>query len=578
MPLRPSMPAPWLTLALLVGLVPGGVPRGRGHPGPGPVPQPDSGATLRGARRAQASFESYRRQHVLERDVYPAGACDLHFGRFCFWYGDRKYDSVPEPGAIREARGRLLGELAAAAARLPGDDWIAGQRVRYLLEDGRLADAVALAHDCRGTPWWCTVLAGLALHGATQFASADSAFAAALGAMPEEERCRWRDVSALLPSELRGRYERMTCEERTDFEGRWWWLVAPLASGPGNDRRTEHFARLTLARIESESRTAFNMVWGDDLREMLLRFGPDVFWSRRPSSALSTAEVQITGYDREPAFHFVPSAHAFADPGRAKLEDWAPADAHPGELYAPPYAERFLPLEAQIAAFRRGDSCLVAGVYDVSADPSVGHQPARTALVLARTEAARVVSARETHLDGRQVLTATAACAPEVASLEIVGTNARWVARLRQGIEPPGRDAVSDLLLLDPTDSVTRDLQALLPHALPSARVPVGRVGLYWEVPGIDSAGDPVSTSLAVTAEPRSWLGRRAESLGLARRHRGVELSWEEVLRSEGGIAARVLDLDLSALATGRYWIELSVSVAGAVPVRATREVELVER
>ncbi|HEX2645798.1 MAG TPA: hypothetical protein VHO95_01085, partial [Candidatus Dormibacteraeota bacterium] len=539
----------------------------------------DSAATLRAARRAQASFEWFRGHHLPERDDYPSGHCDLNIGRYCFWYGDRKFDSVPEPPMIQEERGRLLAALATATARLPGDDWIVGQRVRYLVEEGRRTEAVAIARACRGTPWWCAALAGFALHAAAEFASADSAFEAALVAMPDEERCRWRDVAVVLPPALRERYDRMSCTERADFESRWWWLTTPLASRPGNDRRTEHFSRLTLDRLLRDSRSARRDPWGDDQRELLLRFGPEVSWSRRPSSPFTQSDPLVTGHERVPAFHFVPSSRAFDDPGRSRTDDWALDDARPNEWYAPPYADRFLPLNAQLAAFRRGDSCLVAAVYDVSADPTLGHQPAQTALVVAQGERWHVVRSRETHLDGREALIATGRCEPELVSLEVVSSKARWVARLRQGIEPPGPGSVSDLLLVDPRDSLARDLRSLLPYALASNRIPVGsHVRLFWEVPGLDPAGEPVTTSLAVTAEPRGWLGRTAESIGLARRRRGVELRWDEVLRPQAGVAPRLLDLDLSALSAGRYRIDLAVSVGGGVPLTATREIELVAR
>ena len=39
----------------------------------------------------------------------------------------------------------------------------------------------------------------------------DSAFAAALNAMPPRERCRWNDISLLLEGDARKRYERLPC-------------------------------------------------------------------------------------------------------------------------------------------------------------------------------------------------------------------------------------------------------------------------------------------------------------------------------------------------------------------------------
>src|SRR6266545_4338972 len=94
-----------------------------------------------------------------------------------------------EPRRIGEARDRVVHQLDSAAALLPGDEWIAGQRVRYIVEAGRTADAIAAAHACRAAAWWCEALAGFALHAAGDFAGADTAYRAALSDMPREERC-----------------------------------------------------------------------------------------------------------------------------------------------------------------------------------------------------------------------------------------------------------------------------------------------------------------------------------------------------------------------------------------------------
>src|SRR5436309_208219 len=159
---------------------------------------PDSLTTLRAARRAQATFESIRREHLPYGSGHSSGSCDLRIGRFCYWYDDdRREDLAPEPQPIRDARATLLAALDDAGAR----------------------------RECRADGWWCAALLGLALHAAGDFARADSAFDLALGDMPEPERCRWYDLGPLLPAELRRRYERLSCDDRGAFESRWWWLA-----------------------------------------------------------------------------------------------------------------------------------------------------------------------------------------------------------------------------------------------------------------------------------------------------------------------------------------------------------------
>jgi len=219
---------------------------------------PDSGAILRSARRAQAAFESTRTRSLPERPGGWSDICGQRIGRICYWYeSDDDEDSAPpEPARIREARARLLAALREAGAALPGDEWIVGQRVRYLLEDSQPASAALVAAQCRAALWWCEVLAGLVRHATGDFAAADSTFATALADMPADERCRWGDLSPLLEGELAERYRRLDCDARAAFEARWWWLAQPLYSHAGNDRRTEHFARVVMVRIQEGRRTA----------------------------------------------------------------------------------------------------------------------------------------------------------------------------------------------------------------------------------------------------------------------------------------------------------------------------------
>jgi hypothetical protein len=547
--------------------------------------QPDSLATLRVARRAQAAFESIRRGQLPYGYGHSGGPCDLRIGRFCYWYDDeRRERPAPEPLAIRDARATLLAALDDARARLPGDPWIAGQRVRYLVEDGRDRAAVSAARECRADGWWCAALLGLALHTAGAFAGADSAFDAALRDMPDPERCRWYQLAPLLPDELRHRYERMSCEDRAAFESRWWWLAAPLLSRPGNDRRTEHLARLTLARIAQTSRTAYGLSWGDDLRELLLRFGWPTYWTREESPSVTAPEPLILGHDPTPAFHFFPSTRAFDVPTDATSDDWTLEASHAPERYAPTYADTFQRLEDQTAIFRRGDSCLVVAAYDLSSDAVLAHQAAQAALVVARDEHSNRVTQHSARSDGPDVLTLSAPCDAQLLSLEIVAPRARRVARARHGIPPRGTPGAGlsglDVLLFDPPDSLPGELSAVLPHVLGTTRVRADRkLGLFWELYGLTSAAQPVSASLAITPRGVGWLRRTAESLGFASRTTTVSLHWEEVpaTRAEdAAVVSRALTVDLSALSPGRYRIALTVTAPGQEPATATREIEVV--
>ncbi len=542
----------------------------------------DSLGVLRSARRAQETFEATRRASLPERPGGWSGVCGQRIGRMCYWY-DGGVDTAPEePPRIRQARARLLAALDGAGAAVPGDEWIAGQRVRYLIENGQPDLAARAAEQCRAARWWCEALQGMVRHVGGDFAAADSLYAAALADMPDDERCGWSDISPLLEGQVAGRYRQLDCAGRAAFEARWWWLAQPLYSLGGNDRRTEHFARRTMVRIEQGRRTPFGLYWDDDLRDVLLRYGWPTFWTRNPpTSLLAGSDPVVTGHEASPAFHFVPGARALDDPGSAQPEDWSLDTRNARERYAPPYATAFGYLDHQAAVFRRGDTCVVVAAYDLSDDTLFADRPVTTALALAADE--RVIAlARDSGLAaGARTLAATAPCGPLVVSLEATARRERHAARARYGMTPPrpdGRPALSDLLLFDPPDSLPTSLDAAIPHALGSTRGLAARtLGVFWELYGLDPAQGAVTVSLTMTRQGSGWLRRTVESLGLAAPRRDVQLRWEEVPEVPL-VTPRALAVDLSGLAPGRYVIEVSVTPASGETLTARREVAIERR
>jgi hypothetical protein len=538
----------------------------------------DSLAVLKSARRARDAFEATRRASLPERPGGGSETCGERIGRMCYWY-DGGVDSAPEePPRIRQARARLLATLDNAGTALPGDDWIAGQRVRYLLEDGQPRLAAHVAAHCRAVAWWCEALDGLVRHVERDFTGADSLFAAALADMPEDERCRWNDISSLLEGELAGRYRDLDCVGRAALEARWWWLAQPLYSLTGNDRRTEHFARRTMIRIEQGRRTPFGLYWDDDLGVVLLRYGWPTFWTRDPpTSLLLHSEPRVTGHEASPSFHFAPGARALDNPGGAKPEDWSLDGPQTRERYAPAYAIAFTYLQHQQAVFQRDDSCIVVAAYDLSRDTLFARQAVTAALALAADERTLALSRDSSVVTGVRALTATAPCGPLVMSLEAVAPSERHVARARYGVTPPRRltyhAAISDLLLFDPPDSLPATLDAVVPHAHGSARVPADRkVGVFWELYGVDPASGAVGVALTLARQGTGWLRRAVQSLGLAGPRRDVRLEWQEVPEA-ASIAPRTLAIDLSGLAQGCYLLEVAVTPVGAETVTARREI-----
>jgi hypothetical protein len=536
--------------------------------------QPDSARLASHARRAQAEFERTR-MFLLPAGVAGSGRrCDARIGRFCYWSDGAGTDLRREPARIGRERSRLLEVLDSVARALPGDAWVAGQRVRYLLEADRAGDAAEAARACRAAAWWCAALEGLAGHAAGDYQRAERWFDTALEDMPQDQRCRWADVSDLLDGPLRRRYRRLSCGDRIGFEARLWWLAQPLWSLPGNDRRTEHYARITMARLLEQAPSPYGL-WGDDVRELIVRYGWPVAWERDDGGG--TRDPVYIGHEPEPSFHFVPGARAFDDP--------TPGD-EPGvldsketrERYAPRYAARFTVLEPAFATFRRGDSILVVATYDVSGDTSFQDGGREVALVLERDARSLPVIERRTRADPEGALVAEAPWTPVLLSLELRGPERRVAARARSAALVPaaGAVALSGILLFEPGDSLPVDLPAALAQVHAGGVRRGKRIGLFWEAYGLAPGAD-VSTAVTVTPERTSWLRRLAAAVGLAPRSGSVRVEWREPALPRLGRTARALVLDLKGLRAGGYRIDVTISPRGRAPATATRPLDVAE-
>jgi len=554
-------------------------------PSPPRVAPADSQRVLRDARKAQAAFERTRRANLPFDTRGSPGRCDVRVGRFCYWWDDGEWEGPPEPGKTKSARTRLLQRLDDAAARLPGDRWIAGQRVRYLVEDGRAADAVAAGRACRAQESWCAALAGYAFHAATDFARADSAFDVALDAMPEAERCRWTDIELLLDGKPRDRYEKLGCADRAAFETRFWALSRPLYLLPANDLRTEHLARKVMAELVRASRSPHDMPWGDDMRELMERYGWETRWSREPPSISSQGDVRVVGYEPAPAFDFVPAPEAIAAPDSAKSDDWSLHDPLAQTRYAPSYARTVSGMEHQVALFRRGDSAVVVAAFDLGHDTLFTRDSIAAAVAVVPAvapDSARVV--RSAAARRRDVLVAHGPSEPLLISVEARDSAARRVARARMVGRPPNaregaRVSVSDLLLFDDPANLPTSLDDAARRARGSMRVrPDTPVGVYWEMYGVDPAGETLAYTLTVTREKTPWYRRAAEKLKVVGRRAPVRLEWKEPSARPGATRSRALALDLSTLPEGKYRIELALEAGGQPAAKASRLVEITNK
>ncbi|HVZ48779.1 MAG TPA: hypothetical protein VG916_08355, partial [Gemmatimonadaceae bacterium] len=232
------------------------------------------------ARLDQIAFEAFRRVHLPHTMPSPPQNCDEHVGRFCYWY-DESHPMPAEANEVKAERTRFVAELDTVARLVPDNFWVAEQRVRYLAESDRCDDAVAAAGACRWIVWRCQTLRGVALHLKGDYVAAGAVYDSALAAMGVKDRCEWRDVSLLLDDVARAQYRPLACGDpaRDRYEARAWALARTLYSMPGNDSRTEYFARMTMVHMLEDAPGPYQFGFDSDERELLLRFGWPRAWA-----------------------------------------------------------------------------------------------------------------------------------------------------------------------------------------------------------------------------------------------------------------------------------------------------------
>ena len=538
----------------------------------------DSTKVLHRTRDLQAAFER-RRRYLLP--TYYTGIADrcLIVGRFCEWHPNMKEDVVPEEGKeIKRARGELLRELAKASAALPGDDWIVGQRIRYLTETHD-STAIGVARSCRATRWWCEALLGLALHVAGDFAAADSTDSTALADMPVLVRCHWTNLSPLLDDDIRGTYRKMPCDQRDSINGRIWWVADPLYMTRGNERRTEHFSRMVHTALWKDAANAYGTSWGGDLAELMLRFGWAEKWTQAPATATSlSSQPFVTGHEREPGFHFFLTQRP--PDSLAQIVD-SLFDVYqfpPREQYAPSYARGLVRLDVQLARFRRGDSTRVVAAYDVSADTIFGRRKFAAALVAMGDEAATPVRTDVAESPTKTVLTVMTPWKSQLIGVELLASDSTAAARWRSGFAgiplDSSRISVSDLLFVDGAPDLPTELNDAIARAHGGTTFRRDtRIGLFWELYGRAPADSALPISLTITPTDEGLLRRAFRVLRIAPRLTPLNIRWQENGGS-GVLSARSVLLDLSLMPAGKYAVKLEVGNSPVASASRTIEVK----
>lgn len=503
-----------------------------------PLAPADSVALRDAARAAQATFERIRIAHLPWAWSRSRGPCDEVVGRFCFWHedGGDPWRPPPEAEAVTAARDALLDTLAGIAERLPGDRWVTGQRVRYLVEAGRAEEAAGVAQRNDAPMASRRALEGYALHAAGDHLAAEAAFDRALEAMPAERARRWADPSLLLDGPARRLRERLAPASREALDRRMWWLADPLWSVPGNERRSEHFARHVLDRMQEDARSAYDVKWGHDLRELLLRYGWPVGFERirRDVGALARSPgTNVVSHDPPGGRRFLPSLEVLSSPTVSPASAWRLDEERPRSTYAPAYARRFVELDAQVAVFCRGDRVRVVAAWALDPDSLDPGSEVEAAIVVSESpdRSPNVVRVTTGGPEGSAMLEVPAA--PAVVSVEALASEARTAGRSRGGLALPGR--ISDPLVVTGPEALPATLEEAAPRARAGSDVRGGeRVGVYLELyPPAGARTAAIAVALRADDEAGLWrsFGR---ALGLVGDRSNPRLAWTESLEGEG--------------------------------------------
>ncbi len=562
------------------------------------------------------------------------------------------------PGT-RRARQSLLDAFAYAAEALPGNDWIAGQRVRLLMDQDDHDAALDAANACDGTPGWCGMLRAYVRSRRHETIAGETALDAALDAMAADERCRWSDIAVLLDSAGRDAYDRIPCARRDSVDAVIWWLSDPLWSEPGNERRLEQYVRRTLLALRDRPHRDERWDWrpemgGDALRELILRYGWPSYtdwpgpindrartgrylishWRGAVNPPYTTFEYSV---DRA---HMVPDWQTIRAPLQATTGAWqlhspdsivplgaartdstaasAPERERatsiqqevmllidswwwPREHFASRFPIVQLP-DGQTVMLRRNAGALLGVATPLPSETLHRHRGARVepALVVTPRPAAVDVAARKPGVVGEPVVfVASIPGEQTLIGVEIPADSATGApaARSRRGIAPPpplsamGADetAISGLVLLraEPGSTFPAATEDVLEHMAATDTIDSRTsFGIYWETYGV-AAADTVE--LAVWVErftPQGILRRFGISLNItADLNTPIAVSWVEpgagnrahVIPGRVPIVGRHLVLDAGQLAPGDYWLDVVVRKRGADPLRARRQITVVQ-
>ncbi|HYW29931.1 MAG TPA: hypothetical protein VE869_00395, partial [Gemmatimonas sp.] len=528
---------------------------------------------------------------------------------------------------LRRKRADLLQQLEDAHVRFPGDEWIAGQRVRFAIDQRPIERALEAVAACRGTTVRCSVLRGLVMEQARDIPAAERAFQqgdSLLRQAVADSTCVDPDLLLLLPSNAREGIMSAGCDARRALESALWWLSDPLWSVPGNERYVAHSARRAHVMLRAEFDRDERYIWarnggGAAMQELVIRYGwPsytywggfmfDVRLNRERMDLKREAHPPYTAkeYTRD-RVTLVPEFAAVRAPYQAVSSNWeveVPAgkdqdDWWPQEHMRLGYRLASLPAGQQIL-LRRDSMMLYAHAFDVRsrtvdrnvADPS-------NALLMGSTSRTDIRMLASVALDTAAVLRLTAPLSPVpvVLSVEIPNrTPLEPAYRTRFGVQPspalrdmrPGEVALSDPVVLrlpNRTSTAPSDMPSVL--RLMAGDLTFSRresLAMYWESYGFP-VNDSLQLQMRIVRDDRGGVTRRALSaIGVMSELRdSLSVNWTEQNSAQGtsiptaGISAvgRSIAVGLGVLPAGEYIVSFEVRRGPGMVARGSRRIVL---
>lgn len=402
--------------------------------------------------------------------------------------------AIPPKGrdALRKAREELIRKLEQAGAQYPADDWIAGQRVRFVADQRTPARTLQAAQACGATPVLCARLRAYAEEQAGHFALAEAEFRSV---DPMSQPLGGEEMAAAIPPPANGPVNgpvngaaspscidpetlllfreserrtitRGTCAEQRTLIDRMWWLADPLWSVNGNERYVAHQSRKLSASLRAIDDRDERYVWalrggGAAMRELVVRYGwpgytywPGISLEEEINLWLEQATTR-TVYQPHTAVEYssdrtalIPSLSAILDPFALNASHWN-LTAPDGKTIDEWWPQEHMMLFTKLAPLATGQELRLLRdstiYYQLAVDDpltsldTAGRGASLASLSIGTSRGdTRVVANAAIGKGGTLRLAAAVPATPFVMSAEVLPRTLKERAlRLRIGVHPP---------------------------------------------------------------------------------------------------------------------------------------------